>query len=60
MLAIFVIRFSSRAVYFIQSGSALSVLLYFTLTKISKIYSSLVILTYLLNKQMVFFDKMCQ
>ena len=43
-----------------QSGSVLSVLLYFTLTKVSAKYSSLVILTYLLNKQIVFFDKMCQ
>ena len=43
-----------------QSGSALSVLLYFTLTKVSAKYSSLVILTHLLNKQIVFFDKMYQ
>ena len=33
-----------------RSGSILSVLLYFTLTKVSAKYSSLVILTHLLNK----------
>ena len=33
-----------------QSGSVLSVLLYFTLTKVSAKYSSLAILTHLLNK----------
>ena len=36
-----------------QSGSVLSVLLYFTLTKVSVRYSSLVI-------HIVFFNKMCQ
>ena len=41
-----------------RSGSVLSVLLYFTLTKVSTKHSSLVILTHLLNKQIVFFDKM--
>ena len=35
---------------FIQSGSVLSVLLYFTLTKVSTNYSSLVILTHSLDK----------
>ena len=40
-----------------QSGSVLSVLLYFTLTKASTKYSSLAILTHLLT---IFFDKMCQ
>ena len=43
-----------------RSASVLSVLLYFTLTKVSTKHSSLVILTHLLNKQIVFFDKMCQ
>ena len=44
-----------------RSGSVLlCVLLYFTLTKVSTKHSSLVILTHLLNKQIVFFDKMCQ
>ena len=33
-----------------RSGSVLSVLLYFTLTKVSTKYSSLVILTHSLNK----------
>ena len=44
-----------------QSGSVLSVLLYFTLTKVSTKHRSLVILTHLLNKQLqiVFFDNMC-
>ena len=42
-----------------RSGSVLSVLLYFTLTKVLAKYS-LVILTHLLNKQIVLFDKMCQ
>ena len=43
-----------------RSGSVLSVLLYFALTKVSIKHRSLVILTHLLNKQIVFFDKMCQ
>ena len=43
-----------------RSGSVVSVLLYFTLTNVSVKYSSLVILMHLLNKQIVFFDKMCQ
>ena len=33
---------------------------YFTLTKVSAKYSSLIILTHLLNKKTIFFDKMCQ
>ena len=48
-------------IFYTNEGSALSVLLYFTLTKVStKPDPALVILTHLLNKQIVFFDKMCQ
>ena len=45
---------------FIQSGSALSVVLYFTLKDVLTKYTSLnfsTLSTHLLNKQMVFFDK---
>ena len=48
-------RDSHQELYILYKQSS-SVLLYFTLTK----YNSLVILTHLLNKQIVFFDKMCQ
>ena len=55
--AIFVTRLSSRAIYFLfkQNGSLLSVLLYFTLTSVSK-YNYLISLTHLLNIKIVFFD----
>ena len=51
-------RDSHQELYILYS--VLSALLYFTLTKVSTKHSSLVILTHLLNKQIVFFDKMCQ
>ena len=62
--AVFVMRLSLKAVHFIQTKrqclSVLAIVFYKVLTK----YSSLVILTHLaaklLNKQRVFFDKMCQ
>ena len=55
--AIFVMRLSPRAVLsYKQSGSALSILLYFTLKDVLTKDTPL----NLLNKQMGFFDKMCQ
>ena len=54
-------RLSPRAAYtFIQSGSALSVVVYFTLKEVLTKYTSLnfsALSTHSLNKQMVLFDK---
>ena len=53
-------RDSHQELYILDKRSG-SVLLYLHLaTKVSTKHSSLVILTHLLNKQIVFFDKMCQ
>ena len=52
--AIFVTRLSSRAVYFIQTKQQCfkCFIVFYTYHSVNK--------THLLNKQIVFFDKMCQ